>query len=91
MTQKEQSYLNQAIYDKGTKTLDDIEKEKPKKYSKKELGYNENIVSKLFNKKKTIKKKELPKKENKETSLGKKSYFDIFKKKKKEMSFFNDL
>jgi hypothetical protein len=89
---KEQNYLNEAIYDDDIETLDTVKKEKPKKYDKKELGYNENIITRLFKKKKVVKEQFSPKKQKKETSLGKKSSdLNIFKKKKKEISFFNKL
>lgn len=90
---KEQNYLNEAIYDKGSGSLDDIEQEKPVKYKKKPLGYEESILDGLFKKKKVVKNQPKPKREKKETSLGKttKNPLNLFKKKKKELSFFNNL
>jgi chromatin segregation and condensation protein Rec8/ScpA/Scc1 (kleisin family) len=89
---KEQDYLNDAIYDKGQGSLDNIEKPKKIKKIKKNLGYTENILDTLFKKKKIVKKEYKPKKENKKTSLSKtkKGTINIFKK-KKDMTFFNKL
>lgn len=93
MSKKEQNYLNEAIYDKGSGSLDDIEKEKPKKIKKKPLGYDENILDSLFSKKKVVKNQPTPRREKKETTLSKPSSnpLNIFKKKKKGMTFFNNL
>ncbi|NCP71873.1 hypothetical protein GW835_00565 [archaeon] len=90
---KEQDLLNEAIYDKGVTSLDDVKKEKPQKVKKKALGYDEGILDTVFKKKKVVKNQASARKEKKETSLGKKSInpFNIFKKKKKGVAFFNKL
>jgi len=90
---KEQDFLNEAIYDKGVTSLDDVKKEKPQKVKKKALGYDEGILDTVFKKKKTVKVKKTYKKEKKESFLSniKKNPLDIFKKKKKDMTFFNKL
>lgn len=92
MSKKEQVYLNEAIYDKGTGSLDDIEKEKPVKIKKKPLGYDESFIDSLFKKRKVVKNQPTIKKK-KETTLSKPSSnpLNILKKKKKGMTFFNNL
>jgi hypothetical protein len=77
----DQKLLNQALYDNNSRSLDTIEKEKPIKYSKKPLGYNDNFFKKIFRLKINNKK-----------SLGKEKtkLFGIFKKRKK-MTYFNKL
>lgn len=87
---KEQDFLNKAIYDKDEKTLDDVEKPKKIVYKKKDLGYEENILDKIFKKKKKVKR--TVKKEKKETTLGKvsKNPLNIFKKDKK-ITYFKKL
>ncbi len=89
---KDQDYLNQAIYDAEDTSLDTIEKPKKIKYDKKNLRYQENIVDKLFKKKKKVKKQENIKKEKELKNLKKTNNkpFDILKKKKK-ITFFNKL
>jgi hypothetical protein len=90
---KEQDLLNEAIYDKGVTSLDDVKKVKPPKIKKKALGYDESILDTVFKKKKNVKIKKTYKKEKKDTFLSniKKKPLNIFKKKKKDMTFFNKI